>query len=164
VPLARYFITVGGTLAALLFIASWCLPTPPALFAEGMAIDRTTIRIRSARKWPEKIVLDTSQPTITPPAIEQPLAMELPLEEARNRSNLEAMAQIAQSPAVVDRTLQIKRDLPKGARSRRVARGPAKNRRAETGLRCCQFGWIDRGRTMSNAALQERAALSWPFN
>jgi hypothetical protein len=158
VPLARYFITVGGTLAALLFIASWCLPTPPALFAEGMAIDRATIRIRSARKWPEKIVLDTSQPTITPPSIEQPLAMELPLDEARNRSNLEAMAQITQSPAVVDRTLQIKRD------SRRAARGPAKNRRAETGSRCCQFGWIDRGRTMSNAALQGRAALSWPFN
>jgi hypothetical protein len=163
VPLARYFITVGGALAALLFIASWCLPTPPALFAEGLAIDRATIRIRSARKWPEKIVLDTSQPTITPPSIEQPLAMELPLDEARHRSNLEAMVQITQSPAG-ERTLQIKRDLPKDARSRRVARGPAKNRRAETGSRCCQFGWIDRGRTMSNAALQGRAVLSWPFN
>ena len=159
-PLARYFITVGGTLAALLFIASWCLPTPPALFAEGMAIDRATIRIRSARKWPEKIVLDTSQPTITPPSIEQPLAMELPLDEARNRSNLEAMAQITQPPPVVHRVLQVKRDLPKGARSRRVARGRVNNRREETGSGCCQLGWIDRGQTTSNAVLRRRAALS----
>ena len=30
---ARYFIIVGGTLAALLFIAGRCLPTPPAMFA-----------------------------------------------------------------------------------------------------------------------------------
>jgi hypothetical protein len=105
VPLARYFITVGGALAALLFIASWCLPTPPALFAEGLAIDRATIRIRSARKWPEKIVLDTSQPTIAPSPIEQPLAMELPSDETGHRSNLEAMAQLPQPPVVVHRAL-----------------------------------------------------------
>jgi hypothetical protein len=70
VPIARYFIFVGGTLAALLLIAGWCLPTPPAMFANQLVIDRSIIRIKSARKWPEKVVLDTSQPTIPPPAVE----------------------------------------------------------------------------------------------
>jgi hypothetical protein len=36
VPIARYFIFVGGTLAALLLIAGWCLPTPPAMFANQL--------------------------------------------------------------------------------------------------------------------------------
>ena len=68
-PIARYFIIVGGTLAALLFIAGRCLPTPPAMFANQLVIDRSIIRINSARKWPEMVVLDTSQPTMTPPAV-----------------------------------------------------------------------------------------------
>jgi len=57
VPIARYFIIVGGTLAALLFIAGWCLPTPPARFADQpQALERAIIRIKSAHKWPEKVV------------------------------------------------------------------------------------------------------------
>jgi hypothetical protein len=96
VPIARYFIFVGSALAALLFIAGWCLPTPPAMFADQLAIDRASIRIKSARKWPEKIVLDTSQPAILP-AVEEPAAAEsarLPPDEAGDQSNLEAMAQL----------------------------------------------------------------------
>jgi hypothetical protein len=55
VPIARYFIIVGGTLAALMFIAGWCLPTPAARFADQpLAVDRVIIRIKSAHKWPEK--------------------------------------------------------------------------------------------------------------
>jgi hypothetical protein len=157
VPLARYFIIVGGALAALLLIASWCLPVPPALFAEQLAFDRTIIRIRSAHKWPEKIVLDTTQPTITPPAIEAPLTMELPSDEAGNRSNLEAMAQLTQPTAVVHRTLQVKRSVPKIARSRHAA--PAINRREGTTGNCCQFGWIDGSQITSNAISRRRSAL-----
>jgi hypothetical protein len=63
VPIARYFIFVGGTLAALLFVAGWCLPTSPAMFADQpLAIDRAIIRIKSARKWPKK-----SRPGHEPP-------------------------------------------------------------------------------------------------
>ena len=76
-PIARYFIFVGATLAALLFIAVWCLPDPPAMFADQqLATDRAIIRIKSARKWPEKVVLDTSRPTITIPAVEEPSAVK----------------------------------------------------------------------------------------
>ena len=115
-PIARYFIFVGGTLAALLFIAGWCLPTPPAMFADQqLAIDRAIIRIKSARKWPEEVVLDTSQPTISSPAVEEPStahSVRLPADEAETQSNLEAMAQVkpVTQPAAVDRpTLQVKR-------------------------------------------------------
>ena len=171
-PIARYFIIVGGTLAALLFIAGWCLPTPPAMFADELAIDRTIIRIKSARKWPEKVMLDTSRPTITPLAVEEPPAaqsVQLPLDDAGDQSNLEALAELKPdipSAAVDHPTLRIKRGLATTARSKRVARGPVTRRlaRAEAGGGCCQFGWIDNGQTSSNAMSRRHAASSWPMD
>jgi hypothetical protein len=97
VPLGRYLIFVGGTLATLLFIANWCLPTPPMLAVHQHDIDRTMIRIRSAHKWPEKVVLDTSHPTMAPRTVEEPPAAQSvrPVSDgARSQSNLEAMAQL----------------------------------------------------------------------
>jgi hypothetical protein len=172
-PIARYFIVVGGTLAALLFIAGWCLPTPPAMFADELAIDRTIIRIKSARKWPEKVVLDTSQPTITPPpAIEEPPAEQsarLSPDEAPDQSNLEALAQLkpdTPSAAVDHPTLRIKRGWARTARSQRVAKGPVTRRlaRAEAGGGCCQFGWIDNSQTSSNAMSRRHVASSRPMD
>jgi hypothetical protein len=67
-PLMRYFVFVGGALLALLLIVNACLPALPV--AEGLssnaAVDRSVIRIHSDRKWPERVVFDTSRPTITP--------------------------------------------------------------------------------------------------
>ena len=171
-PIARYFLIVGGTLAALLLIAGWCLPTPPAMFANQLVIDRSIIRIKSARKWPEKVVLDTSQPTIIPPAVEDPPVAQwapLPTDEAGDQSNLEAMAQLepdAPSAAVDHPPLRIKRGLATTARSKRVARGPVTRRlaRADVGGDCCQFGWIDNGQTSSNAMSRRHAASSWPMD
>jgi hypothetical protein len=172
VPIARYFIFVGGTLAALLLIAGWCLPAPPAMFANQLAIDRSIIRIKSARKWPEKVVLDTSQPTITPPAVEEPPAaqpVQLTADEAGDQSNLEALARFkpdTPSAAVDHPTLRIKRGLARTARSKRVARGPVTRRlaRAEAGGGCCQLRWIDNGQTSSNAMSRKHAAPSWPMD
>jgi len=169
VPIARYFIIVGGTLAALLFVAGWCLPTPPAMFADQpLALDRAIIRIKSDRKWPEKVVLDTSQPTIAPPAVEEPPAAQsvrLPPDEAGDQSNLEAMAQLkpdTPSAAVDHPTLRIKRGLARTARSkRRITRRLA---RAEAGGGCCQFGWIDNRQTISNATPRRDAASPWPMD
>ncbi len=171
-PIARYFIIVGGTLAALLLIAGWCLPTPPAMFANQLVIDRSVIRIKSARKWPEKVVLDTGQPIITPPAVEEPPAAQsvrLAPDEAGDQSNPEALAQLkpdAPSAAVDHRTLRIKRGLARTTRSKRVARGPVTHRlaRAKAGGGCCQFGWIDNGQTSSNAMSRRQAASSWPMD
>jgi hypothetical protein len=165
VPIARYFIFVGGTLAALLFIPGWCLPKPPAMVADqAPTIDRAIIRIKSARKWPEKVVLDTSHPPITPPAVEEPPTAEpvrRPSDEAGNQSNLEAMAQLKPDtqPAAVDRpTSQVKRGVAKTARSKR--RATRRLARAEAG----KLLFIDNGQTSSNAMSRRRAASSWPMD
>jgi hypothetical protein len=68
-PLRRYFTFVGGALLALLLIVNACLPTLPTLPVAGgsqSTVDRSIIRIHSDTKWPERVVFDTSHPTITP--------------------------------------------------------------------------------------------------
>jgi hypothetical protein len=141
VPIARYFIFVGGALAALLFITGRCLPTPPAMFANQLAIDRSIIRTKSAHKWPERLVLDTGQRNISVRPIEEPPAARLVRllpDEAGDQPNLEALAQFKrdQSSAAADQlTLRIKRGLVRTARSKHVARGPVTRwlARAEAG-------------------------------
>jgi hypothetical protein len=62
VPIAKYFATVGSALFALLLIADRILPEPPAIFVhQPQLIDEARIRIKSARKWPEKIVFNTNK-------------------------------------------------------------------------------------------------------
>ena len=170
-PIGRYFMFVGATLAALLLLADWCLPTPPAMFAKQLVIDRSIIRIKSARKWPEKVVLETSQPTITLRAVEEsPAALSawLPTDEAGDQSNLDALAQLkSDTPsAVVEHpTMRIERGLARTARSKRVAGAPVRRlARAQAGGSCCQFGWIDNGQTSSNAMSRRRAASSWAMD
>jgi hypothetical protein len=65
-PIGRYIAWVGASLLALLFMADWCLPKSlPEL--SGDTINRPVIRIASIQQPPERIVIDTSQPTIVPP-------------------------------------------------------------------------------------------------
>jgi hypothetical protein len=170
VPIARYFVVVGGALAVLLLIAGWSLPVPPASFPDQPEIiERAAIRIRSEHKWPEKVVLDTSRPTMTPPVVMDPSTAQssvpLPSDEAPGQSDLEAIAQLKPDtpPVAINRpTLQITRGVARTARSRRVARRSIRHRlaRAETGRGCCQF---DKGEASSNAMPFRRAASSWPF-
>jgi hypothetical protein len=63
-PLSRYFIFVGGVLLALLFAADRYMPQLPLEPARA-DIDRG-IRIQSRHRWPERIVIDTSLPTVVP--------------------------------------------------------------------------------------------------
>jgi hypothetical protein len=62
----RYFVFVGGVLLTLLFVANAFLPAPPVAVSSNSAVDLSVIRIHSDRKWPERVVFDTSRPTITP--------------------------------------------------------------------------------------------------
>lgn len=77
-PVARYFLWVGGVLLALLFIANACLPKLP----EGRATDtpRPVIRIYSERKWPERIVFDTSTPMLHMAAAASPVQVAKDLD------------------------------------------------------------------------------------
>ncbi len=69
-PIFRYFMFVGGALLALLFAADFVWPTSPVAQAVGVAsYDQPLIRIRSDRHLPERVVLDTNQPTISAPAV-----------------------------------------------------------------------------------------------
>jgi len=65
-PIVRFITWIGTLLLALLFVADWCLPKPLPE-AAGDAINRPVIRIASAQQPPERIIIDTSQPTIVPP-------------------------------------------------------------------------------------------------
>ena len=65
-PLARYFFFVGAALLALLFFADAYLPKLPVAERTETAADLSVIRIHSDRKWPERVVFDTTVLPITP--------------------------------------------------------------------------------------------------
>jgi hypothetical protein len=65
-PLVKYFSLVGTALLLLLFGLNWLVPQP----ADGpvrSGVDKTVIRISSVERLPERVVIDTSLPTIVPP-------------------------------------------------------------------------------------------------
>ena len=67
-PVARYFLLVGGVLLALLFLSNEVLPQlPVAERVAELGSNKSVIRINSDRKWPERVVFDTNMPTIVPP-------------------------------------------------------------------------------------------------
>lgn len=71
-PLSRYFLWVGGVLLALLFVVDLFLPKLQV--AAKVEPHLPTIRIYSDKRWPERIVLDTSVRTSTssPPTDAEP--------------------------------------------------------------------------------------------
>lgn len=84
-PIFRYFIFVGGALLSLLFAANYVLPLEPVAQAVATASnDQPLIRIRSDRHLPERVVLDTSQPTIAAPMVKTAAAAapQPPMQEA----------------------------------------------------------------------------------
>jgi hypothetical protein len=121
-PLARYFFHVGGVLLALLFIADAYLPKlPVAHRADKVSYN---VRIHSDRKWPERIVYDTSLPTITPPQIastEQSAAAPSTIASAKPREQ-EAFAQLPASDANQLQSSDSKKRQPKLQRQRRITK------------------------------------------
>jgi len=65
-PFVRYIAFVGSLLVAILFFADWYLTMAPTQSVTSPEADKPIIRIKSDRKWPERIVFDTSAPTIVP--------------------------------------------------------------------------------------------------
>jgi hypothetical protein len=171
VPVAKYFVFVGSALAALLLMVSWYCPAPPAIFADrSQVITTAAIRIKSERKWPEKIEFDTSQPTIVPPAgevssVAAPPAL-LPPEETTGKPVLEALAQLSRDTrlsATRHRAVQIKRRLARIGRSNRVAKVPVANwlARLDADEACCRSRWANDWQASPNAMSRKHAAPSW---
>jgi len=100
-PIARYFFYVGGVLLALLFAMDTFVPKEPVAGSTASAapIENPTLRIRSDHKWPERVVYDTSLPTIVPPAAVKTAAAALPAppvaEISPNAQASESFAQLA---------------------------------------------------------------------
>jgi hypothetical protein len=75
-PFAKYIAWVGTSLLALIVFSDWLFPQAvPEPRVEPSV--RPVIRISSIEQLPERIVIDTSQPTIVPVA---PLLGEVPDE------------------------------------------------------------------------------------
>ena len=69
-PVARYFLFVGGVLLALLLAINALVPADLAVASHAASsIDKSVVRIKSDRKLPERVVYDTSLPTIVPPKV-----------------------------------------------------------------------------------------------
>src|SRR5262249_5965413 len=81
-PIGRYFVYVGGLLLALILLIDWYMPQI-ATEASDASVDRTTIRIHSAHKWPSAVVFDTTQPTIVPAALTEAVPATSPQKPAR---------------------------------------------------------------------------------
>ncbi len=171
--MARYFAVVGGGLAVLLLIAGWSLPDLPDRFpGRPDSIDAATIRIESARKWPERVVLDTNQPTISPPSIEavptQQLVERLP-DEKTDRTLVESLADTMAEPKPDARPIIADRPPMRARRKRARAAPPAHVTRARSPNElqgpteeCCWFEPIDR-RASSRPTSRKRVARrdSW---
>jgi hypothetical protein len=81
-PVARYFLFVGGVLLALLFALDAFAPQQVAVASNSApSIDKTVVRIRSDQKPPERVVYDTSLPTIVPPAAKTQVAAATPFAD-----------------------------------------------------------------------------------
>jgi len=94
-PIFRYFLFVGGALLALLLAVNFALPASPVTQAVATAgNDPPLIRIRSDRHLPERVVLDTSQPTIAPPATKTAavVAPQPPVQDAASAALAEMSA------------------------------------------------------------------------
>jgi len=99
VPLVRYFVVVTGVLLAMLAVANWSLPNPPPLPSQETEVDKSTVRIRSERRWPQKIEFDTAMHPFIAPSAPPALASAAPPAAAapQEKPALDALAQ-AKSP------------------------------------------------------------------
>jgi len=160
----------------LLLIAGWSLQEPPPSFPDRPEIiDKATIRIRSARTWPEKVVFDTNQPAIPPPAIEVAPAEQLIVQmsdEMTDQTSVDAVAQPNPGARPIDAhrpPAQAKRRPARAFPSADVARTRNRNEQPTlgTGEECCRSEWADWS-AISKTASRKRVArrdswMGWHF-
>jgi hypothetical protein len=125
-PIFRYFVYVGGALLALLFAVSYLVPAAPVVQAVATASnDQPLIRIRSDRHLPERVVLDTTQPTIAAPVVKTAVAAPQPPDAASAAALAEMSAKARVRETFAQFTPGSKPDAAKKAQAqpkRKVAR------------------------------------------
>jgi hypothetical protein len=113
-PLARYFMYVGGVLLALLFVVNAYLPAPPPI-AERAETELPVIRIQSERKWPKPVVFDTSHPTNAPAQPVQIAKTDAAKTEAAAQPAPATVADVAAKARMHDAFAQLQPSDPKQA-------------------------------------------------
>ena len=125
-PLVRYFFFVGGALLALLFVADAVSAEIAGCGQSDAAVDMPMIRIHSDRKWPERVVFDTSIPTITPrPTANTVASVAAPSTVADVSAKVrvrEAFAQLPPPPDQARLQSDPKKPEPKLQHRRKIAR------------------------------------------
>ena len=118
-PVARYFLFAGGALLALLYAFDAFSPKAVAdnTSHASAGVDKATLRIRSNVKWPERIVFDTTEPTIVPKAepAQVALADPEPAPEISAKARVrETFAQfVPVEPKQAEKPVQRKRKIAK---------------------------------------------------
>jgi hypothetical protein len=115
-PVARYFLFVGGVLLALLFALDAFAPQQLVLAGNtAPSINKTVVRIRSDQKLPERVVFDTSLPTIVPPAAASQIT-------AAPAADVSAQAQVRDTFAQAEAKKLEKQPEPQAPRKRKIAK------------------------------------------
>lgn len=97
-PIIRYIVWVGTSLVALLFLVGWLVPpAEPEPVAHTM--DKPEIRIASLQRPPERVFIDTNQPTIVPAPAP---AADVVQPQAAQAATLEAYAAAPRPSPVVE--------------------------------------------------------------
>jgi hypothetical protein len=139
-PVGRYFALVGATLLALLYVADWFLPKSPVEpIADASA--KPVIRIASVQQPPERIIIDTSRPTITPrPMVEETIASKpLPLQSYASVPPPSAIADVDHK-----KRKPTKRQAPKFAPDRpQFASSPPTSRSPATNVPPVRLSFVD---------------------
>ena len=122
-PVVRYFLFVGGVLLALLFLSDAYAPKAPVVNAmetgaSATGVDKSVIRIRSDRKWPERVVFDTNLPTIVPAQAAETTG-SVPV--ATNVADISAKARALDSYAQL-KPAEPSKPEPKPQRKRKIAK------------------------------------------
>ncbi len=119
-PVARYFLYVGGVLLALLFLVDAFMPQEFAVASHSApGIDKSTVRIHSVQKLPERVVYDTSLPTIVPLAARTVVAAAAPPAPAADAS---AQARVRNTFAQFVPPEAKKLEQPQAPKKRRIAK------------------------------------------
>jgi len=123
-PVVRYFFYVGAVLLTLLFALDAYVPKSPPVERTTATADLSIIRIRSAQKWPERVVFDTAFPTSTAPT--RPLieaAVPAPTNaEVSAKAGRQAFAQLSPSSPNQLQAADPRRELKPQRKRRTIAR------------------------------------------
>ncbi|UPJ52529.1 hypothetical protein IVB30_14970 [Bradyrhizobium sp. 200] len=124
-PVARYFLFVGGVLLALLLAIDALVPQQAVVASQSApSVDKTVVRIRSDQKPPERVVYDTSLPTIVPPPAMTAQAVAPPVRAAAPASPLADAAAQARARETFAQFVpaEAKKPEPQVQRKRKIAK------------------------------------------